>query len=389
MNTYQNKRNIKLRGGQNTGFTLVELLVVIAIIGMLIALLLPAVQAAREAARRMSCTNHLKQMGLAVHNFHDSRDGLPPAMYNNFDRASFWCFIWPFVEQQALHDMIQDRCVVANPNNPTSPVEAAQLNAQWYLVVNGYNFWARLTAQERSGLGSVPYMKCPSRRGGLAVTNMDGIGNARIASTGAGPSGPQGDYAFVASTMIDGWWVYNTNGAENAAAVSLQSPFRTAIETGIAWGGKWSPRDNFSWVADGLSNQIFTGEKHIPPDRLGKCGTTLTPDGAGYRDQDDCSYLVASQWAVAGVRAIVSNRATSSNPALAGYFEYPLSNPNDHRDDPDKTALYHYGFGGPHPGVTQFLLGDGSVRSFSVSTSVLNVLRPLSLVNDGVSVALP
>ena len=103
------------------GFTLVELLVVIAIIGVLVALLLPAVQAAREAARRSSCSNNLKQLAIACHNFHDNKKRLPPAGANDAapdfgfapqgDRwgASWLVHILPFMEQQPLYDKIDLR----------------------------------------------------------------------------------------------------------------------------------------------------------------------------------------------------------------------------------------------------------------------------------------
>jgi prepilin-type N-terminal cleavage/methylation domain-containing protein len=108
--------SMERRSRRRLAFTLVELLVVIAIIGVLVALLLPAVQAAREAARRSSCSNNFKQLGIAVHNYHDTMNVLPPGVYANGLNASMptnprnmsWMpSLLPFMEQGTLFDKLE------------------------------------------------------------------------------------------------------------------------------------------------------------------------------------------------------------------------------------------------------------------------------------------
>ena len=137
---------------RRSGFTLIELLVVIAIIAILVALLLPAVQQAREAARRSSCKNNLKQIGLAMHNYHDVHSALPYGFYSfegdpNFsrNRDSWFQRLLPFVEQAALYDQYER----STGPQVWSDAEAARTRIATYLCPSNPEY-----AYTTSGMGA-------------------------------------------------------------------------------------------------------------------------------------------------------------------------------------------------------------------------------------------
>jgi len=188
------------------GFTLVELLVVIAIIGVMVGLLLPAVQAAREAARRMSCSNNLKQLGLAMHNYHDTFNTFPVGARTctTFNCWGFGAAILPFIEQTALYDTLQ-----VGSNNYNIPTIAA-------VPVLGRK---------------IDSFTCPSDIGADQNPNFGNYGKSNYPiSEGISGSATRG---VLMRDIIDG--TSNTLMIGERALIMGNTPFR-------AWGATWAGR---------------------------------------------------------------------------------------------------------------------------------------------------
>jgi prepilin-type N-terminal cleavage/methylation domain-containing protein len=214
------------------GFTLVELLVVIAIIGILVALLLPAIQAAREAARRSQCINHLKQVSLALHNYHDSKKFLPPARYRD-KYPSWFALVLPYMEGQ-------------------NEFALWNLQKEYYDPVN-----------EKARMQQIAVYICPSRRtlgGEGAITESFSRLYPQQGATGdyagvAGGIGPGGDISLGISSLAT---------FPNFLGVII--PPKSILEEKLRIHSDVS----FKKITDGLSKTLMVGEKHVPPTMLGK-----------------------------------------------------------------------------------------------------------------------
>lgn len=215
------------------GFTLIELLVVIAIIATLVAILLPAVQQAREAARRSNCKNNLKQIGIALHNYHDTYNALPPGcIYSNAmatsDAWGWGAHILPFMEQPALYDSTLGSNLTLNQAAGTTTVQDGLKT-----TISGY--------------------RCPSDNAPQTNTNLPTINSQNLATSNyVGNNDRNGSSA--------GTDIYGTNAPTKTFLIGTTFPGTSNSTTadGIFW---LNSRCRFADVTDGLSNTIFVGER--------------------------------------------------------------------------------------------------------------------------------
>jgi Protein of unknown function (DUF1559) len=302
-------------------------LVVIAIIAILIGLLLPAVQKVREAAARMSCSNNLKQMGLAVHNFHDANGFLPPDRIVN-EWATWAVLILPYIEQDNVYKLwdlqlrySQQPFAPPTETGPFDPRDPCTKNIKTYFCPTRRSVPGDYSKNDITANSPTPRPGGRSdyaANGGSLDNSSDGplmIGTAR----GVRPDG----------SVITG----------NFAA----SPALTRVQT-------WRGQVTLPGVSDGTSNTLLIGEKHLTQANI---TNAAGPDRSVF----------------GGVRNAYRRNAGIAEQSAGVFERAPLVS-----DPRNPGPLANERFGSWHTGVCQFVLCDGSVRP--LKNSIQDVLNP-------------
>lgn len=302
-------------------FTLVELLVVIAIIGVLVALLLPAVQTARESARRMRCTNQLRQIGLACHNIHDTTNFFPSGHKLTVNGStntyySNWAIaILPYLEQQALFSQYDD--TVPNIHNNNKVVRES--------FVSTYSCPSELKPKQLL----------------IPATQANDGGTGTIAYMSGSYRGSSG----VSATGFDQWAGYPSEVTVNMAqGAGLRGMLHTD------WIGGVAP-ERMANITDGTSNTLLVGERSTR--------TTLNR-GTFWADSFNLYNLSGAY-----------NQSASMLPDYDACSRVASD-----------VAQCKYGWGSYHPNLTNFVYGDGSVRPV-MRTIDMKLFTYLATIGNG------
>lgn len=367
--------------GAKRGFTLVELLVVIAIIGILIALLLPAVQAAREAARRMQCTNNLKQLGLAVHTHADANQGFMPCGARDWNFLTWVYFVLPYIEQQARYDQMSIKY-----SHPTAM--GGSLVSSDYDTSDPSTEGGRYNRMQNVNMlvDPVTCLRCPSspkenwttEGGAFTLPKLNYVacgGQTAIGHTGTA-DGASNDYtALIGAGGDSADVITNANGAlfrwEKLTAVDPPEKHRFDTLNKSRFG-----QNNLSVASDGLSNTLLFSEMKSTS---GKGANGAWDDFRAFPYRGDSAFFSAyySPNTSNADEMMAANYCSDSEqqPCLEytqkrGPFEIRLSARSN------------------HTGGVNAALGDGSVRFCSDSVST-DVWRAAASSRGGESETLP
>jgi prepilin-type N-terminal cleavage/methylation domain-containing protein/prepilin-type processing-associated H-X9-DG protein len=376
------------------GFTLIELLVVIAIIGVLIALLLPAVQKVREAANRIKCANNLKQIGLAIHNFHDTYGVFPnqggqswtgiaydssgSPLSPKYQTAGWLYQILPFIEQGNLYNTSDlfpwgstiktgaQNWIPLN-NDPNLPGAHDGPPGAYFINNNYTNGGNNCTGQARST--PVPIYFCPSRRSPQIFPNPSNSGdvNNRNDYVGAAPGqvpmrrNSAGLIEEDTFGLIWGWSSTESDGQFGQK--------HGVIAAGNEWQGALV-KHTFASISDGTSNTMMIGEKFVPVDEY------ISGNGA-----DDTGPFEGTDADIMRSCATLQTMGPSGNWGAVPPPNPAQDKPRSQLNNGDDWTCSMQ-FGSAHPAGINAVFADGSVHNvkYGIDPDVFNALGN---INDG------
>jgi len=359
-----------IRSSRRSGFTLIELLVVIAIIGVLISLLLPAVQKVREAANRTQCLNNMKQIGLALHNYHDTYKRFPPSLDSgirpwrpspNTGYQTWWSWlalILPFIEQDNLWRQ-------ADAFAHTDPLIATVPNNTFYFWPWG-DFWANWAGTKTPNPALATPVKtyvCPSEIRNLGAEPVDwgtGITQNPVAFT---------EYLGVNGLIGDG-----SEGPAPTFTYPVLDPDPSGSVPQPDWSGilvastrHHKKKVNFASISDGSSNTLMVGER--PPSVDLEFGWWFAGAGFDSSGVGDVT-MGAREW-----RYAENLVPTGSSSGTLGGGSCPLSKvgfqAGSIQDSCDQIHFWSW-----HPGGANWTFGDGSARFMTYNIDTPSTVGP-------------